>query len=293
MSTTHRLTPWRIRIVRILFLTFGGLLGAVAVVLFYEPYEIAPSGASGLAVILNSLIGTPIGLMILIINIPIQALAYRMLGGWRVVLRTSYALVIYSLAIDLLTPYFPQAGITDDRLLSALFGGILGGIAGGLVYRAGGTFGGTSTLARILQRRLGTSLNNTYLYTDTLVIVLAGLIFGWEGALYAMVAIYIDGATSDYVLEGPSTVRTATIVTNKPQAVATAIMDELSRGVTGWPGKGMYTGQERHVLFVAVSRPEVNELRALVFDVDADAFIVVGQGQTAYGEGFQPAPPPV
>ena len=174
-----------------------------------------------------------------------------------------------------------------------MFGGILGGIAGGLVYRAGGTFGGTSTLARILQRRLGTSLNNTYLYTDTLVIVLAGLIFGWEGALYAMVAIYIDGATSDYVLEGPSTVRTATIVTNKPQEVANAIMAEFSRGVTGWPGKGMYTGQERHVLFVAVSRPEVNELRALVFDVDADAFIVVGQGQTAYGEGFQPAPPSV
>ncbi len=292
---THLKHPHALRtsLIRFAFLTAGALLGAIAVILFFEPYEIAPSGASGIAVILNTLIGTPIGLMILLINIPIQFLAYRMLGGWRTVLRTSYLLVVYSLAIDMLAPYFPKDGITDDRLLSALFGGILGGIAGGLVYRAGGTFGGTSTLARILQRRLGTSLNSTYLLTDTAIVLLAGLIYGWEGALYAMVAIYVDGATSDYVLEGPSTVRTATIVTNHPEQVAAAIMDELERGVTGWDGRGMYTQQARYVLFVAVTRPEISELRELIFEVDPDAFIVVGQGQTAYGEGFQSAPPVV
>jgi uncharacterized membrane-anchored protein YitT (DUF2179 family) len=139
----------------------------------------------------------------------------------------------------------------------------------------------------MLQNRLGTSLNNTYLLTDTGVVALAGLVFGWEGALYAMVAIFVDGVAADYVLEGPSTIRTATIITSQPRAVADTIIQRLGRGVTGWEARGMYTGRERTVLFVTVMRPQINELRHLVLAVDPDAFIVVGHGHTAYGEGFR------
>ncbi len=280
-------TNWIAVFGRLIVLTIGALIYAIAVNLFYISAEVAPSGISGIGVILNSLFGLPVGLVILVGNIPIQILAYRMLGGWRVVARTTYFLVIYSLAIDLTAPFFPAVGITDDRLLNAVFGGIVGGIAGGLVYRVGGTLGGTSTIARILQNRLGTSLNNTYLYTDSGVVVLAGLVFGWEGALYALVAIFIEGLASDYILEGPSTIRTATIVTDQPREVADVIIERLQRGVTGWDGEGMYTGRERKVLFVTVMRPEINELRSLVFAVDPHAFIVIGQGHTAYGEGFR------
>lgn len=277
-------TNWRTAAVRLILLTFGALLGGVAVNVFYTPADIAPSGVSGLAIILNKLIGTPIGLVILLGNIPIQILALRTLGGWRVVARTVYVLAVYSFSIDVLGSY--MTGISNDSLLNAIFGGILGGIGGGLVYRAGGTFGGTSTLARILQMRLGTALGSTYLYTDTLVVLLAGLVFGWPGALYAMITIFVDGTTADYVLEGPSRIRTATIITNQPEAVAAVLMAELERGVTAWAGKGMYTGQERSILFVTVSRPQVSELRRLVFSVDPNAFLVIGQGHTAYGEGF-------
>ncbi len=274
-------------VVRFVLLTAGALLGAVSVNVFYTPAEIAPSGISGVAIILNHVIGTPIGLIVLLGNIPIQLLAVRMLGGWPVVARTIYVVVVYSLAIDLLGPYFPEFGISDDRLLNALFGGILGGIGGGLVYRAGGTFGGTSTLARILQSRMGTPFASTYLYTDTLTVLLAGLAFGWAGALYAMITIFVDGTTADYVLEGPSRIRTAIIVTNQPDVVAALLMTELHRGVTAWQGQGMYTYQERSILFITISRPQVNELRQLVFSVDPGAFVVIGQGHTAYGEGFQ------
>lgn len=287
MNDSLKLRDVRTTFVHMAFLVFGSFIAAVAVILFFEPYEIAPSGVSGLAVIINTLTGTPIGLVILVANIPIQFIGYKMLGGWRVVFRTGLVLVIYSFGIDILTPYFPTGGITDDRLLSALFGGILGGIGGGLVYRAGGTFGGTSTLARILQKRIGSSLNNIYLYTDTAVVLLAGLVYGWEGALYAMVAIFVDGAVADYILEGPSTIRMATIITNKPDEVATGVMNRMGRGVTSWQGKGMYTGESRTVLFVTVMRPEINELRELIFAIDRDAFFVIGQGHTAFGEGFR------
>ena len=276
---------WRALTVRLVLLTAGGFIGAIAVNVFYVSANIAPGGVSGLAIILNELIGTPVGLMVLVGNIPIQLLAMRLLGGgWRVVARTIYVIIVYSAAIDLTAPY--MASITDDRLLSAIFGGIVGGIAGGLIYRAGGTFGGTSTLARILQNRLGTSFSNTYLYTDTLIILLAGLVFGWPGALYAIVALFVDGTMADYVLEGPSRVRTATIVTNHPGEVADVVMTQLGRGATAWQGRGMYTGQERSILFVTINRPQVNELRHLVMQLDPDAFMVIGQGHTAYGEGF-------
>lgn len=286
MTQTAQRFHWQTVTKRLILLTVGTLVGAVAVNLFFEPYSIAPSGVSGLAVILNHLIGMPIGLVILLGNIPIQLLALRTLGGWRVVASTVYVVVLYGLAIDLTAPLFPQQGITEDRLLAALFGGILGGIAGGLIYRAGGTFGGTSTLARILQKHLGTPLNSTYLYTDTAVVLLAGLVFGWEGALYAIVAIFVDGTLADYVLDGPSTIRTAIVITDQPEAVAQAVMTRLGRGVTLWQGTGMYTGLPRAVLFVTVLRPQVGELRALVFAADPQAFVVIGQGHTAYGEGF-------
>jgi uncharacterized membrane-anchored protein YitT (DUF2179 family) len=277
---------WQRFLVNLLLLTGGGVLNAIALDLFFAPFEIAPSGASGIAVILNRLIGTPIGLMILILNIPIQYLAHRMLGGWKIILKTAYLVAVYSTAIDVLAPLLPVEGITNDRLLSAVFGGILGGIAGGLVYRAGGSFGGSSTVALILQKKKGTAFNSTYLYTDGFIVVLAGLVFGWESAMYAIVAIYLDGTAADYILEGPSTIRTATIITNRPQAVADVILAKMGHGVTAWEGTGMYTGRTRYVLFVTVRRPEVTEMRQLIFTVDPEAFIVVGQGHSAYGQGF-------
>ena len=286
MIQAARKITWRATAGRLFLLTVGTLIGAAAVNLFFEPYAIAPSGVGGLAVILNHWIGVPIGLVVLLGNIPIQLLAFKLLGGWKIVARTVYSVVLYALAIDLTAPLFPQQGITNDRLLAAVFGGILCGIAGGLIYRAGGTFGGTSTLARILQKRRGTSLNNTYIYTDSVVVLLAGLVFGWEGALYAMVAIFVDGTIADFVLDGPSTIRTATIITDHPDTVAQAIIAELGRGVTLWHGTGMYTGMARTVLFVTVLRPQVSDLRTLVFGIDEHAFIVIGQGHTAYGQGF-------
>jgi uncharacterized membrane-anchored protein YitT (DUF2179 family) len=279
---------WRTILTNVILLTVGALITAVSVIVFLAPFQIAPGGVSGLAVILNHLNpALPIGLMVLIGNIPIQLLGFRTLGGWRVVASTIYYVVVYSLALDFLNPRMAAINVGDDVLLNALFGGIIGGVGGGLVYRAGGTQGGTSTLGRILQYRYGMSLSSTSLYTDTGVLALAGLVFGWEGALYAVVALFAGAMASDYVLEGPSVIRTATIVTDRPQQVAHVLLEDLGRGVTSWPGKGMFTEQEHTVLFVTIARPQVNRLRRLVFSVDPNAFVVIGQGHVAYGHGFK------
>jgi uncharacterized membrane-anchored protein YitT (DUF2179 family) len=273
-------------LLRFVLITAGALIGAVAVIVFLEPSEIAPAGITGVAVIMSITLGTPIGLVVLLGNIPIQYYAYRTLGGWKPIAWTIYVLIVYSAAVDLLQPYLQP--VSDDRLLNTLFGGIVGGIGGGLVYRFGANFGGTSTLAQVFQRKLGLPISTTYLYANLGTVLLAGLVLGWEGALYALVALSVEGAASDYILEGPSVIRTAVIVTNRPREVADGILFQLQRGVTSWEATGMYTGQPRTILYVTVARFQIDQLRSIVAAIDPSAFIVIGQGHVAFGEGFRP-----
>lgn len=275
------------RISQVIYIVLGIVIGAVSLQLFMVPFDIAPTGVTGVSVILNELFNTPVGLVILILNIPILMLGYRYLNGMEGVVITIVAVVGYSLAIDLITPFLPTEGVSDNVLLNALFGGITGGISTAFIMRAGGTYGGTSTIAVIVQRKTGTPLSSTYLYTDLSVIAVAGLVFGWESALYATVALFINGVATDYVLEGPSIIRIVFIVTNKPVEVSDVILNVLQRGVTAMDGRGMYTNNTRSVLMVTISRAEVNNLRDMVAEIDENAFIIVGQGHTAYGAGFK------
>lgn len=271
---------------RLFLLTAGTVIWMISVVIFLAPFDIAPAGVSGVAVLLNEVIGTPIGLVTLLGNIPIQYLAFRMLGGWRTVAATVYCVVLFSILTDWATPLFPPQGLSDNVLLNALFGGVVGGLGAGLIYKAGGTAGGTSTLARIFQDKFGLPLSTTYLYTNLIVVAAAGLVFGWEGALYAIVALWVEGVTSDYLLEGPSVIRMALVITTHPEQVSQAIMDTMHRGVTGWNVTGMYTGQGRTMLLVTVARFQIDMLRQIVGTVDPAAFVVIAQGHVAYGEGF-------
>lgn len=268
-------------------LAVGAVIGAAAIIIFLAPAEIAPGGIAGLAVILNSLFGVPLSIVIVLGNIPIQYLGYRVLGGNRVLFMTFLSLLIYTLSLEILPFVVGRDGVSDDKLLNALFGGIIGGASMGLILRSGGTAGGTATLARILQYRIGLPMSSAYLYTDTFTMFLAGLAFGWEAALLAFTSLFVSGLASDYILEGPSIIRTATIITDYPEEVSQIILENIKRGVTAWQGLGMYTHQDRHILFVTVHRAQVGELKNLVQTIDPQAFIVIGQGHVAYGRGFK------
>ncbi len=275
-------------IVRYSLIAMGTFLGALSVILFLQPLDIAPAGVAGASTLLNELLGTPIGLMVFLLNIPIQLLAYYTLpGGARIILRSVVIILAFSVIIDNLSPLLPEGGVSDDRMLNALFGGISGGIGVGLVYRSGATMGGTSTLALILQRRLGFPMSTTFLCTDALIIISAGLVYGWEGALYAAVALFTAGLATDYVLEGPSVIRTAMIITDKPEEVSQRIFAKLQRGVTSWTVRGEYTGSDRKMLYVTVARSQVRDLKDEVSQADPEAFMVIGMGHAAYGAGFR------
>ncbi|MBN2305607.1 MAG: YitT family protein [Anaerolineae bacterium] len=269
-----------------ILMTAGAVISAVEVVIFMLPAEVVPGGVTSLAVILNAVIGSPVGVVVLLANIPIQYWGARMLGGWRTLAGTIYAIAVFSILVEVLV-YAGVDAVSDDRLLNAVFGGVLGGIAGGLIYLGGATLGGTSTVAQILRDRTGTPMSTTFLYTDTIFIIMAAFVFGWESALYAVVALVLNGMATDYVLEGPSVIRTVTIITNQPEAISAMVIHDLDRTVTAWEAEGMYTHQPRTVLFVTVSRAEAGRLKDRVQAIDPTAFIVIGQGHAAYGEGFR------
>jgi uncharacterized membrane-anchored protein YitT (DUF2179 family) len=271
----------------ILLILIGAIIQAVGMDLFLIPGKLAAGGVSGIAQIVNRYTGWPIGVMIILFNIPLFVLGWRFLGGRRFLLRTFLAVGIYAVLIDMLALYQPR-DLTSDSVLNALFGGVLMGGGMGLVFRAKGTTGGTDILARLLGKWRGIPLSESFLLTDTAVVLGSGIAFSWTLALYAVVALYTSGMAAELTSEGTGVVRAATIITDRPKEVGEKIMHELSRGVTMWQGTGLYSGKERQILFCAISRSEVNPLKAIIYEVDPAAFVVIGQAHEALGEGFKP-----
>jgi uncharacterized membrane-anchored protein YitT (DUF2179 family) len=118
------------------------------------------------------------------------------------------------------------------------------------------------------------------------VILAAGLVFGWEKGLYALITLFVWGLAADYVLEGPSVVRMAFIVTDSPQAVSQAILKNLHLGITAWPAEGMFSESQHTILFCTVTRPHERTLRSVVTQADPRAFVVTGHGHQASGGMF-------
>ena len=274
-----------------LMLTFGAILGAWAYVIFQMPNNIVAGGLSGVSLIINNFTGWPVGLTYWIMNAPLLILGYYNLGRWRFVLRTLYTATIFSIAIDIFVIYLPiwmdTFPLSNDLLLNSIYAGVVGGIAGGIVYRAGSTFGGTGIIARVVQQRTGLPLSQAFFFADGVIIFTAGLVFGWNIALYGFLVLFLQGVASDYTLEGPSSTRTATIVTNHPRQMSEALMVKLDRGVSYWKITGAYSRQQRYMVTCTMYRSQVNSVKRVVTEVDPAAFLTIGISHRAVGEGFE------
>ncbi len=275
-------------IVDYLLIILGAFVQALALRLFLVPSDLVSGGISGLAQLINHYTNFPIGLIVLLGNIPLFVLGWQYLGGPRFAIRTILSIVAFSVFIDTLVLFLPGVALTEDMVLNTLYGGLLMGIGLGIVYRGRGTSGGTDILGRILNRHSGITISQAYLITDSLVVLGAGFIFGWSKALYGLVLIYVSGLAAEIALQGTNIIRTAMIVTSETEEVTHAIMHDLERGVTILSGTGGYTGEPRAVIYCTVSRMEINRLKILVHDIDPRAFMVIGQAQEALGEGFKP-----
>lgn len=271
-----------------LLILAGALIQAFAMRLFLVPGQLVSGGISGAAQLINHYTAWPIGLMVFVGNLPLFVLGWRHLGGPKFIVRTAVAIAAFSIFTDLLGFVIPNQGMTHDLVLTTLYGGLMLGIGLGFVYRGQGTSGGSDILGRILNHSFGISISQSYLMTDSVVVLAAGFVYGWEYALYGLVMIYVSGLAAEVVMEGTSVFRTALIVTEHSAEVAERIMSEMERGVTFLQGKGGYTGNDKDVIYCVVSRSEVSTLKSLVKETDPAAFMVIGEAHEALGEGFRP-----
>ncbi len=265
-------------------ITLGAILTAVALNMFLIPNKVAAGGVSGMATVLHYLVGAPVGVTMLALNIPLFLASVKVLGA-RFGLRTLFGAVILSAAIDLTAPYTPV--LTHDLLLSSLYGGVLSGVGMGIVFRFGGTTAGTDLAAAIINKLTRISIGQALLSVDFFVIASAGIAFkSAELSLYALISLWLTSHIIDLVQEGPSTAKAFLIVSDAAEEVARRIMADMDRGVTFLQGRGGYTSQARDVLFCVVSASEVVRLKELVTGIDPTAFVIVADAHEVMGEGF-------
>lgn len=271
-----------------LMISLGSLIQAFGMVMFLIPAQLISGGISGLAQVLHHYTAWPIGTMTLLGNIPLFLIGWRYLGGFKFASRTIVSVILFSLATDLLFFLMPEPELTHDIFLNTIFGAVTLGLGFGLVYRGGGTSGGSDIIGRILNQRLGIPITQSYLFTDSASIILGAVAFGWELALYGMIAVYISGMAAEMVSEGNSIFRKAIIITSQPQKISRSIIDILGHTVTFLQGTGAYSGEPKTIVYCVINRSEVNQLKKLVVEADPAAFMVVGQANEVLGEGFQP-----
>ena len=265
-------------------ITLGALLTAVALNMFLIPNKIAAGGVSGFATVLHYLLGLPVGMTMLALNIPLFLASVKVLGA-KFGINTLFGAAVLSVATDLTAPFMPV--LTQDILLSSVYGGVLSGVGMGLVFRFKGTTAGTDLLAAMLHKAFHIRVGQALLGVDFFVIASAGVAFASaELSLYALISLFVTTKIIDLIQEGPSTSKAFLIITDEPEAVAQAIFRELARGATFFQAKGGYTGKNRDVLLCVVSTSEVTKLRDIVNEIDRMAFVIVADVHEVMGEGF-------
>lgn len=270
------------KIANIAGIALGSLISALALNLLLVPNQIAPGGASGLAVVLFYLFQIPVSAVLLLINVPLFFLGWHVLGP---------RFGINTLAGSLLLPAFVAltehlTPVTDDLLLAAIYGGILLGIGIGIVFRFQGTTGGTALAAQILHRYTGFTVGQSLLGIDFVVVALAGIVFDAELAMYALIALTVSIRVIDMVQQGLRRAKAAFIISETTRKIADTVLEQLQRGATILDGHGAWSRKEREVLMVVVSSSEVSKLKNLVAELDPLAFVIVTDIHEVLGEGF-------
>lgn len=277
----------------VILILLGSAIYALAYDLFLIPHQIVPGGISGLSMIINRYLHTPIGLVIIILNIPIFLLGAKIIGKIYTV-KSVVAVIISSALIDFFNYLVPLKSVTDNKILAALYGGIMLGIGLGIIFRGQASTGGTDIIGQIINRYSNFSTGNSILIVDFIIISASGIAFGnFEAALYGYLTLFFSTKIIDLVLEGISYTRAAFIISEKNQQISDMILTKLNRGVTQLQGIGGYSQLPKDVLYVVISKRQVNELVYRIKEIDPHAFVVITDVYEVLGKGFHPRTPPL
>jgi uncharacterized membrane-anchored protein YitT (DUF2179 family) len=268
---------------KIIIVVIGAFLNAMALNFFLIPANVYASGFTGIAQLVSSILGEfapfniSTGILLLLLNIPVTIL------GW---MKVGKSFTFYSFISVLLSSIFleilPVKEVSGDILLNAVFGGVIGALGVGLTLKWGASTGGMDIIAMILSRMNDRPVGTYFFALNGIIIITAGYIFGWENALYTLVALYVSTRVIDAIHTRHEKL-TAMIVTKKSDELKKAIHDKLVRGITLLPARGAFSGEEKEMLIIVITRYEMYDLEHIIKEVDPHAFTNIVETAGIFG----------
>ncbi len=279
VSKKNQIKKW---IKNIIFLTFGAVITGCALETFLVPNKIIDGGIIGISMIISHVSKFNLGLLVLLLNTPFIILAFKKLGK-KFVLQTAYANIILALSLN----FFHHFKATQDLLLATVFGGIILGIGVGLILKNEGSLDGTEILSLLVSKKFGFSVGEFIMGINIFIYLVAGVVFGWESAMYSIMTYFIVSKVIDIVMEGFNSSKSVRIISDEASAIGQALIERLDISVTYLQGIGGYTGQDKDLIYCVISRLELPKMIEIIQEIDPKAFVSVVDVHEVYGGRFR------
>ncbi|MEC0170581.1 YitT family protein [Paenibacillus graminis] len=268
---------------RIVMMVLGAAMMSVALEIFLVPNQLIDGGITGISIMISHIFHIPLGIILTLLNLPFLVIGYKQIGK-TFALSTLFAVVLMSIGTQLLHPVAP---LTGEPLLAAVFGGVILGVGVGLVVRYGGSLDGTEIVAILVSKKLPFSVGEVVMFFNLFILSGAGFVFGWNNAMFSLIAYYIAFKVIDVTLEGLDQSKSVWIISDKFRDIGEALTERLGRGVTYLDGEGGFSGDNKKVIFVVITRLEEAKLKTIVEDWDSDAFVAIGNIHDVKGGRFK------
>lgn len=267
-----------------ILLLVGCLISACGLNLFLVQHHLLSGGVGGLALIAYYLFSLPVGMLILVMNLPLLYAAYRFLGR-RYLIGSIMGTVLYAVLVDA-TQFLNAYYVIDDTMLAAIYGGVICGLGFGIVFRAGYNTGGFDIISAIVKQYYGINIGTFNFLVNSIIVLLSAVLFGIKPAMFTLISMFITAQLTNRVVSGFNHKKTVMIVSDSVREIADEIIEELGRGVTFLHGEGAFTGQPRRVIFVVVNLTQIARIKKLTAKVDPYAFMIVQDAAEVMGRGF-------
>ncbi|ASK64308.1 hypothetical protein CFK37_06955 [Virgibacillus phasianinus] len=268
---------------RIIFVPIGAMIVAVGLEIFLVPNNIIDGGIIGISILTSYLSNINLGLLLVLFNLPFLILGYKQIGK-----TFAITTLVGDLILGIGVAYLHDIPvITNDLLLASVFGGMCLGVGVGLIIRHGGSLDGTEILAILFNKATPFSVGEIVMFINVFILGSAGFVFGWDRAMYSLIAYFIAYKTIDLTIEGLDQSKSVWIISDQHQEIGDAINARLGRGVTYLNGEGAYTGDDKRVIFTVITRLEEAKVKNIVEEKDDSAFLAVGDIHDVKGGRFK------
>jgi len=280
MTKKHRLLQY---FRKYLLLFIGSIIYAAGLEIFLVPNNVIDGGVVGIAIMASHLTGLPFWVFLVVINIPFVYLGYKQIGK-TFTIATLFSILSLSYWSNI---FLPVPGLTEDLFLASVYGGVILGIGVGLIVRYGGSLDGSEIVAILMDKRSSFSVGEIVLIINLFILTGAGLVFGWDRAMYSLFTYFIASKVIDITIEGLDESKAVIIVSDQSAAITSALMDRLGRGVTILRGEGAYSGDAKNILYTVITRLEVAKLKAIIEEIDEKAFVTINDVHDVFGGTFK------